>query len=136
MSIESSKVLRSGRVLENTLQHTFTENTTDNISPNMENSNNSSDETNRSGRNSPIDENLTQVANEERFNRLQDEMSIIKTMMEKLISQNEERNKQNGGSIATSSLAVGTSNSYSMVFPQPFIHFVSVTPPPDSHSWI
>ena len=37
-------------------------------------------------------------------------MSILKSLMEKIISQNEERNKQNGGSFATSSYAVGTSN--------------------------
>ena len=35
---------------------------------------------------------------------------MLKAMMEKTISQNEERDKRNGGSIATSSYAVGTSN--------------------------
>ena len=76
----------------------------------MESSSNSADEINRSGRNSPTNENTAQITNEERFNHLQNEMSMLKAMMEKIISQNEERDKQNGGSIATSSYAVGTSN--------------------------
>ena len=77
----------------------------------MESSSNSADEINRSGRNSPTNENSAQITNEERFNRLQNEMSMLKTMMEKIRSQNEERDKQNVGSIATSSYAVGTSNT-------------------------
>ena len=76
----------------------------------MESSSISADEINRSGRNSSINEAPAQITNEERFNRLQNEMSMLKAMMEKTISQNEERDKQNGGSIATSSYAVGTSN--------------------------
>ena len=76
----------------------------------MEFSSNSADEMNRSGRNSPTNENSTQSENEERFNRLHDRMTMLKAMMEKIISQNEELDKQNGGSTATSSYAVGTSN--------------------------
>ena len=82
----------------------------------MESSSSSADEINRSGRNSPPNENSTPITNEERFNRLQDELSMLKAMMEKIISQNEERDKQNGGSIATSSYAVGTSNNLSGLF--------------------
>ena len=78
----------------------------------MESSSNSADEINQSGRNSPTNGNSSQRENEERFNRLHDEMSMLKAMMEKIISQNEERDKQNGGSAATSSYAVGTSNNY------------------------
>ena len=78
----------------------------------MESSSNSADEINRSGRNSPTNEDSTQKRNEGRLNRLHDEVSILKAMMEKIISQNEERDKQNGGSTATSSYAVGTSNIY------------------------
>ena len=77
----------------------------------MESSGNLQMKKNRSGRNSPTNENSAQIKNEERFNHLQNEMSILKAMMEKIISQNEERDKQNSGSIATSSYAVGTSNS-------------------------
>ena len=51
------------------------------------------------------------MANEERFNRLQDEMSVLKSLMEKIITQNEERIRQNGGPFTTSAYAVGTSNT-------------------------
>ena len=71
----------------------------------MESSSNSADEIR--------DGDSTQSKNEERFNRLHDEMSMLKAMMEKIISQNEERDKQNDGSTATSSYAVGTSNNSS-----------------------
>ena len=110
MSTESSKILRSGRVLTNTSQHTPIESTTENLNLNMENSTNSSDEINQSGRSSPTNENTIQQINEERLNHLQNEISTLKLMMEKLITQNEERNRQNGGFFATSSFAVGTSN--------------------------
>ena len=76
----------------------------------MESSSNSADEIYQSGRNSPTNENSTQRENEEKFDRLHNEMAMLKAMMEKIISQNEERDRQNGGSTATSSYAVGTSN--------------------------
>ena len=110
MSIESAKVLRNGKVLTKSSPHSLTKNTNLNLNPNMESSSNSADEINQSGRNSPTNENSTQRENKERFNRLHDEMATLKAMMEKIISQNEERDKQNGGSTATSSYAVGTSN--------------------------
>ena len=110
MSIESAKILRNGKVLSNSLPETSSIDANNIPNLNMESSNNFSEEINQSGRNSPTNEDHTQTANEERFNRLQDEMSILKSLMEKIISQNEERNKQNGGSFATSSYAVGTSN--------------------------
>ena len=111
MSTESTKILRNGKVLTDSLPKSSSYDTNSNPNPNMESSTNISEEINRSGRNSPINEDHTQMANEERFNRLQDEMSVLKSLMEKIISQNEERNKQNGGSFATSSYAVGTSNT-------------------------
>ena len=110
MNIESSNVLRSGKVLIYKPPHSSTENKTRNPNLNMELSGNSADEINRSGRNSPTSENFTQVTNEERFNHLQNEKSTLKAMMEKIISQHEERDRQKGGSITTSSYAVGTSN--------------------------
>ena len=114
MSIESAKVLTNGKVLTNSSPHSPTKNT--NLSPNsnMESSCNSADEINQSGRNSPTNENSAQREKEETFNRLRDERSMLKAMMEKIISQNEERDKQNGGSTATSSYAVGTSNIHPM----------------------
>ena len=111
MSIESAKILRNGKVLSNSLPETSSIDANNIPNLNMESSNNFSEEINQFGRNSPTNEDHTQTANEERFNRLQDEMSILKSLMEKIISQNEERNKQNGGSFATSSYAVGTSNN-------------------------
>ena len=116
MSIESAKILRNGKVLSNSLPETSSIDANNIPNLNMESSNNFSEEINQSGRNSPTNEDHTQTANEERFNRLQDEMSILKSLMEKIISQNEERNKRNGGSFATSSYAVGTSNSPSLSF--------------------
>ena len=110
MSIESAKVLRNGQVSTNSSPQSPTKNTKLNLNPNMESSSNSADEINQSGRNSPTNENSTQRENEERFDRLHNEMAMLKAMMEKIISQNEERDKQNGGSTATSSYAVGTSN--------------------------
>ena len=110
MSIGTAKVLRNGKVLTDSSSHSPIKNTNLNSNSNMESSSNSADEINRSGRNSPTNEDSTQSKNEERFNRLHDEMSMLKAMMEKIISQNEERDKQNGGSTATSSYAVGTSN--------------------------
>ena len=50
----------------------------------MESSSNSADEINQSGRNSPTNENSTQRENEEKFNRLHDEMAMLKAMMEKI----------------------------------------------------
>ena len=110
MSIESAKILRNGKVLSNSLPETSSIDANNIPNLNMESSNNFSEEITQSGRKSPTNEDHTQTANEERFNRLQDEMSILKSLMEKIISHNEERNKQNGGSFATSSYAVGTSN--------------------------
>ena len=94
MSIESSKVLRNDKVLTDPSPHSSIKNT--NCSPNLslESSCNSADEINRSGRNSPTNENSTQITNEERLNRLQNEMSMLKAMMEKIISQNEERDRK------------------------------------------
>ena len=112
MSIEAAKIFRNGKVLTDLLPKSSSNDTNSNPNLNMESSTNISDEVNRAGRNSPTNEDHTQMANEERLNRLQDEMSVLKSLMEKIISQNEERNKQNGGSFATSSYAVGTSNTH------------------------
>ena len=77
MSIKSSKVLRNGKVLTDPSQSSI-KNT--NCSPNLtiESSSNSTDEINRSGRNSPTNKNSAQITNEERFNRQQNEMSMLK----------------------------------------------------------
>ena len=110
MSIESAKILRNGKVLTDPLLKPSLNGTDSNPNLNMESSTNFSEEMNQSGGNSPTNEDHNQMANEERFNRLQDEMSVLKSLMEKIITQNEERNRQNGGPFATSAYAVGTSN--------------------------
>ena len=110
MSIESDRKLRNSKVLTNSLPHSLTKKTKLSSNSNVESSTNSAEEINRSGRNSPTYENSTQSENEEKFKRLHDAMSMLKAMMEKIISKNEERDKQNGGSTVTSSYAVGTSN--------------------------
>ena len=110
MSIESAKILKSGKVLTDPLLKPSLNCTDSNPNLNMKSSTNFSEEINQSGGNSPTNEDHNQLANEERFNRLQDEMSVLKSLMEKIITQNEERNRQNGGPFATSAYAVGTSN--------------------------
>ena len=110
MSIESAKILRNGKVLTDPLLKPSLNDTDRNPNLNMESSTNFSEEINQSGGNSPTNEDHNQMANEKRFNRLQDEMSVLKSLMEKIITQNEERNRQNGGPFATSAYAVGTSN--------------------------
>ena len=110
MSIESAKKLRNGKVLIDPLLKPSLNGTDRNPNLNMESSNNFSEEINQSGGDSPTNEDHNQMANEERFNRLQDEMSVLKSLMEKIITQNEERNRQNGGPFTTSAYAVGTSN--------------------------
>ena len=109
MSIETAQVLRIGKVLTDSSPHSPIKTTKFNSNSNMESSTSSADAINRSGRNSPTNEDSTQSKNEERFNSLHDEMPMLKAMMEKIISQNEERVKQNSGSTATSSYAVGNS---------------------------
>ena len=80
MSIESAKILRNGKVLADPLPKSSSNDTNSNPNLNMESSTNFSEETNRSGRNSPTNEDHTQMANEERFNRLQDKMSVQRSL--------------------------------------------------------
>ena len=110
MSIESAKILRNGKVSTDPLLKPSLNGTDSNPNLNMESSTNFSEKINQSGGNSPTNEDHNQLANEERFNRLQDEMSVLKSLLEKIITQNEERNRQHGGPFATSAYAVGTSN--------------------------
>ena len=77
----------------------------------MENCTNASDGNNQSGRNSPTKETGCQQSNKDRFNHWQNEMSVLKAMMEKLISQNQERVRQTDASATTSSFGVRTSNN-------------------------
>ena len=69
----------------------------------MENNSDNPDERVQWGRNSPINELGSQRANDERLDHLQNEMSALKAMMEKLLEQNDERTRQMDASATTSS---------------------------------
>ena len=71
----------------------------------MENNVNLASEQTETGSHSPINGFAFQQANEERFNHLQTEMSTLKAMMERLIQQNEEKERQADASATTSSFA-------------------------------
>ena len=77
----------------------------------MENNSDNPDERVQWGRNSPINELGSQRANDERFDHLQNEMSALKAMMEKLLEQNDERTRQMDASATTSSYVVRPSNT-------------------------
>ena len=76
----------------------------------MEHNSGNAEEQVQSGRNSPTNGSDSQRANDERFDHLQNEMITLKAMMEKLLEQNEERNRQLDTATATSSFAVRSSN--------------------------
>ena len=76
----------------------------------MENDSENPDEQVKSGRNPPINELVYQRVNDERFDHLQNEMSALKAMMEKLLEPNDERTRQMDASATTSSYAVRSSN--------------------------
>ena len=77
----------------------------------MENNSENPNEQVQSGRNSPINELVSQRANDERFDHLQNEMSALKARMEKLLEQNDERTRQMDASATTSSYAIRSSNN-------------------------
>ena len=77
----------------------------------MENNNENTNEQAQSGQSSSDHEIDSQRTNDERFGHLQSEMSMLKAMMEKLLEQNEERNRQTDTNAATSSFTVRSSNS-------------------------
>ena len=76
----------------------------------MGNNSENPDEQVQSGRNSPINELVSQRANDKRFDHLQNEMFALKAMMEKLLEQNDERTRQMDDSATTFSYAVRSSN--------------------------
>ena len=109
MNNSSPRILRSGKIIASTSLNVTIESTNTQNS-NMENNDHWSNEKIQSGRKSPTNESDLQQANEERFNHPQSEMATLKTMMERLIAQNEERNRQLDASAATSSFVVRSSN--------------------------
>ena len=77
----------------------------------MENVNTNINEQRRTRSPSPSIANEIQRESEERFNRLQTEMSTLKAMMEKLLEQNGEKVRQVDAVPTTSSFGVKASNS-------------------------
>ena len=110
MNNSSPRTLRSGKIITSTASNVPAESPSIQIS-NMQNDNNSSDEQVLSGQNSPTNESDLQQANKGRFNHLLSEMATLKTMMERLIAQNEKRNRQLDASTATSPFTVRSSNT-------------------------
>ena len=111
MSSNSQITLRNGKTLTCTTSTDTTEFTHEEEIVNMENDNENVDEQAQSGQSSSNPGIDSQRANDERFSHLQSEMSMRKAMMEKLLEQNEERNRQTDTNAATSSFAVRLSNS-------------------------
>ena len=114
MSSNSQITLRNGKTLTCTTSVDSTELTHEEEIVNMENDNKNVDEQAQSGQSSSNPEIDSQRANDERFSHLQSEMSMLKAMMEKLLEQNEERNRQTDTNAATSSFAVRSSNNLSI----------------------
>ena len=112
MSSSSSIILRNGKSLIPTTSNTSTELPSNERVLRMEKHSENSNKRVQSGRNSPTNGSDSQRANDERFDHLQNEMSTLKAMMEKLSEQNEERNRQLDTATATSSFAVRSSNSW------------------------
>ena len=112
MSSYSQITLRNGKTLTFTTPTDTTEFTHEEGIVNMETNNENVDEQAQSGQSSSNPEIDSQRANDERFSHLQSEMSMLKAMMEKLLEQNEERNRQTDTNAATSSFAVRSSNTW------------------------
>ena len=110
MSSNSQITLRNGKIITSTTSAESTEFTRSEQIVNMENDNENVDDQAQSRQSSSGPEIDSQKANDERFSHLQSEMSMLKAMMEKLLEQNEERNRQTDTNAATSSFAVRSSN--------------------------
>ena len=110
MSSNSQITLRNGKTLTGTTSADSTELTHEEQIVNMENDNENVDDQAQSRQSSSGPEIDSQRANDENFSHLQSEMSMLKGMMEKLLEQNEERNRQTDTNAATSSFAVRSSN--------------------------
>ena len=111
MSSNSQITLRNGKILTSTNSAESTGLTRSEQICNMENDNENVDDQAQSRQSSSSPEIDSQKANDERFSHLQSEMSMLKAMMEKLLEQNEERNRQTDTNAATSSSAVRSSNT-------------------------
>ena len=113
MSSNSQITSRNGKILTSTTSAESTELTRSEQIVNMENDNENVDDQAQSRQSSSGPEIDSQKANDERFSHLQSELSMLKAIMEKLLEQSEERNRQTDTNAATSSFAVRSSNSCS-----------------------
>ena len=110
MSSDSQITLRNGKTLICTTSINSTRPTYEGDIVDMENNNENVNEQAQSGQSSSNPEIDSQRVNDERFRHLQSKMSMLKAMMEKLLEQNEERNRQTDTNAAASSFAVRSSN--------------------------
>ena len=106
MSTNSPRRLRSGKYLNSASSDTVISSSSSEPNINMENNVNSTSEQTQTMSDSPINGFNSQQTNAERFHYLQTEMSTLKAMMEKLIQQNEAKDRQNDASATPSSFAV------------------------------
>ena len=111
MSSDSQITLRNGKTLLCTTSINSTRPTYEGDIVDMENNNENVNEQAQSGQSSSNPEIASQRVNDERFSYLESEMSMLKAMMEKLLEQNEERNRQTDTNAAASSFAVRSSNN-------------------------
>ena len=112
MSTSSPRKLRSGKYLISTSFDTVVSASSSETNTDKENDVNVTSEQTQTGSDSPINGFDSHQANEERFNHLQTEMSALKAMMERLIQQIEEKERQTDASATNSSFAVRASHSY------------------------
>ena len=126
MSTSSSVILRNGKSLIPTTSNTSTKFPNTEKVLRMENNSGNLEEQVQTGRNSLTNGSDSQRANDERFDHLQNEMITLKAMKEKLLEQNEERNRQLDTATATSSFAVRSSNNDNMRFCTMY-HYTGIT---------
>ena len=99
MSTSSPRKLRSGKCLTSTTTDTEISTSSNETNIDMENNFNVTNGQTQPGSDSPIHGFDSQQANEERCNHLQTEVSALKAMMERLIQQNEEQERQTDASL-------------------------------------
>ena len=109
MSSNPQITLRNGKTLTCTTSVNSTRATHEGEIVNMEINNENVNEQAQSEQGTPNSEIDSQRVNDGRVSDLQSEMAMLKAMMEKLLEQNEERNRQTDTNAATSSFAVRSS---------------------------
>ena len=111
MSSMSPRKLRKGKTLSPASSGLVTDHSRENSNSEMENTKILTIEQAPLRPDSPSSSSDPRPANQERLNHLQNEMVTLKAMMEKLLEQNEERNRQSDVSATTSSFCVRASNT-------------------------